>query len=130
MRVRSAAIVAADWLRTARPAPLLAILTLAQLGVVAWLAHRTPHNGWLWYSGGDATEYWTAQWAVAHGMIPPAFLGWGLPIFYAWVPLVTGVSLLQGLPVVVLLHTLVLGPLILVIVWALADQLYGRLYAW
>jgi hypothetical protein len=130
MRVRSAAIVAADWLRNARPAPLLAILTLAQLGVVAWLAHRTPHNGWLWYSGGDATEYWSAQWAVAHALIPPAYLGWGLPIFYAWIPLATGISLLHGLPVVVLLHALVFVPLALVLAWALADRLYGRVYAW
>jgi hypothetical protein len=130
MRVRSAAVRAAAWLKSAPPVPLLAALVLVQLAVVAWLAFDTPRNGWLWYSGGDATEYWSSQWAVAHGMIPPAFLGWGLPIFYAWIPLVTGVSMLQGIPVVVLLHTLVLGPLILVVVWALADELYGRVYAW
>jgi len=130
MRVRSAAVATADWLRTARPAPLLALLVLAQLGVVAWLAFATPHNGWLWYSGGDATEYWSSQWAVAHGLIPPAYLGWGLPILYAWIPLATGISLLQGLPVVVLFHVLVLVPLALVLAWALADLLYGRVYAW
>ncbi|MFL5927330.1 MAG: hypothetical protein ACJ77E_10385 [Gaiellaceae bacterium] len=130
MPARSAAVAVADWLRAARPAPLLAVLTLAQLAVVGWLAHRTPHNGWVWYSGGDATEYWSAQWAVGHALIPPAYLGWGLPILYAWIPLATGVSLLHGLPVVVLLHALVFVPLALVLAWALADRLYGRVYAW
>src|SRR4051794_17802753 len=130
MPARSAAVAAADRLRVARPAPLLAALTLAQLAVVAWLAFGTPHNGWVWYSGGDATEYWTEQWAVAHGWIPTAILGWGLPILYAWVPLVAGSTLLVGLPVIVLFHVLVLMPLALVLVWALADRLYGRVYAW
>src|SRR4051794_3558621 len=130
MRARSAVVRAAAWSRSARPTPLLAVLVAAQFAVVAWLAFDTPHNGWIWYSGGDATEYWASQWSVAHGMIPPAFIGWGLPIFYAWIPLVAGVSLLQGLPFVVLLHVLVLGPLLLVLVWALADLLYGRVYAW
>jgi hypothetical protein len=129
MRLRSAAPSAARLAR-ARPAPLLAALILVQLGVVAWLALRTPHNGWVWYSGGDATEYWTPQWAIAHGLIPQAYVGWGLPIFYAWIPLVAGPSLLNGLPVVVLFNVLVLGPLALVLLWALADRLFGRIYAW
>jgi hypothetical protein len=130
MRLLSATRAAASWLRNARPAPLLALLILGQLGFVAWLALETPHNGWFWFSGGDATEYWTSQWAVAHGLIPQALVGWGLPIFYAWIPLVAGPSLLNGLPVVVLFNALVLGPLALVLVWALADRLYGRVYAW
>src|SRR5947199_52832 len=58
------------------------------------------------------------------------WFGWGLPVLYAWVPLVAGPSLLVGLPVIVLFHVLVLVPLALVLVWALADRLYGRLYAW
>ncbi len=130
MRRRSKLRSAVAWLERARPAPLLAVLVLCQFGVVAWLALRTPHNGWVWYSGGDATEYWTSQWTVAHGLIPQAFVGWGLPVFYAWIPLVAGPSLLTGLPVAVLFNVLVLGPLALVFLWALADRLYGRLYAW
>lgn len=130
MRLRSAVAAAAAWLRDARPEPLLALLVLGQLGVVAWLALGTPHNGWVWYSGGDATEYWTSEWTVAHGLIPQAFVGWGLPVFYAWIPLATGASLLNGLPVVVAVNVLILGPLALVLLWALADRLYGRLYAW
>lgn len=110
--------------------PLLALLVVAQLGVVAWLALSSPHNGWVWYSGGDATEYWTGQYATAHGFLVPTYIGFGIPVYYAWMPLVTGASLLVGLPLVVLFNVLVLGPLAVVLVWALADRLYGRLYAW
>ncbi len=130
MRLHSVARAAGAWLARARPAPLLAVLVLAQLGVTAWLALATPHNGFVWYSGGDATEYWTSQWAVGHGLIPQALVGWGLPIIYGWVPLVAGPSLLNGLPVIVALNTLVLAPLALILVWALAVRLYGRVYAW
>ena len=77
-----------------RPVPLLLTLAAVELATVAWLAFDTPHNGWVWYSGGDATEYWTAQWAVAHGFVPQAVISYGLPVFYGWVPLVTGTTLL------------------------------------
>ncbi len=127
---RAAAAAGAGWLARTRPAPLLAALILAQLGVSAWLALGTPHNGFVWYSGGDATEYWTSQWALAHGLIPQSVVGWAVPIIFAWVPLLAGPSLLNGLPVIELLNVLVLAPLALVLVWALADRLYGRLYAW
>jgi hypothetical protein len=130
MRLRNTAAAAVAWLERARPAPLLAVLVLAQFGVVAWLALGTPHNGWVWYSGGDATEYWTDQWAIAHGLIPQAVVGWGVPIIFGWVPLVAGPSLLNGLPVAVLFNIVVLVPLAVVLIWALADRLYGRLYAW
>jgi hypothetical protein len=130
MRLRRAVTTAAAWLSRARPAPLLAVLVIGQFGVVAWLALATPHNGWVWYSGGDATEYWTSEWSVAHGLIPQALIGYGLPVFYAWVPFLAGASLLTGLPVAVLFNVLILGPLALVLLWALADRLYGRLYAW
>lgn len=117
-----------SWLAE-RPVVLLPALALVELGIVAWLAFQTPHNGWVWYSGGDATEYWTAEWALAHGLILQSLIGYGLPVFYAWVPLVTGTTLLHGLPVIVLLQALVLVPLVLALVWAVADRLYGRRYA-
>ena len=112
-----------------RPVPLLLTLAVVELATVAWLAFDTPHNGWVWHSGGDATEYWTAQWSVAHGFVPQAVISYGLPVFYGWVPLVTGTTLLHGLPVIVPLQALILVPLVLVLVWAVADQLYGRAYA-
>ena len=105
-----------------RPVPLLLTLAVVELATVAWLAFDTPHNGWVWHSGGDATEYWTAQWSVAHGFVPQAVISYGLPVFYGWVPLVTGTTLLHGLPVIVPLQALILVPLVLVLVWAVADR--------
>ena len=131
MRVRNgvrAVTARANWLAQ-RPVVLLAGLALVELAIVAWLAFRTPHNGWVWYSGGDATEYWTAEWSIAHGLIPQAIISFGLPVLYGWVPLVTGTTLLHGLPVIVVLQALLLVPLVLVLVWAVADRLYGRGYA-
>jgi hypothetical protein len=119
-----------SYLSRARPVPLLAALCAVQLAITAWFAFATPHNGFIWYSGGDASEYWTSQWAVAHLRLTQTFIGWGLPVLYAWVPLVTGTTLLSGLPVIVVFHALVLVPLTVVLVWLVADRLFGRLYAW
>ncbi|HEY2218621.1 MAG TPA: hypothetical protein VGH35_04735, partial [Gaiellaceae bacterium] len=133
-RTRSRALDAAaggvGYLSRARPAPLLAALCVVQLAITAWFAFETPHNGFVWYSGGDATEYWTSQWAVGHLRLTQTFVGWGLPVFYSWVPLATGTTLLSGLPVIVIFQALVLVPLAVVLVWLVADRLFGRLYAW
>ncbi len=127
-RVARAAAARVSWL-AARPWLLLTALAAVELAIVAWLAFDTPHNGWVWYSGGDATEYWTGEWAIAHGLIPQAIISFGLPVYYGWVPLVTGITLLHGLQVIVVLQALVLVPLVLVLVWAVADRLFGRTYA-
>ena len=119
-----------SYLSRARPVPLLAGLCVVQLAITAWFAFETPHNGFVWYSGGDATEYWTGEWAVAHLRLTQTVIGWGLPVFYAWVPLVTGTTLLAGLPVIVLFQALVLVPLSVILFWLVADRLFGRLYAW
>jgi hypothetical protein len=133
-RTRSRALDAAaggvGYLSRARPVPLLAALCVVQLAITAWFAFETPHNGFVWYSGGDATEYWTSQWAVGHLRLTQSVVGWGLPVFYSWVPRLTGTSLLSGLPVIVVFQALVLVPLTVVLVWLVADRLFGRLYAW
>ena len=108
----------------------LGVLVALQVGQAFWFAFSTPHNGWFWYSGGDATSYWTEQWAIGHLQIPQAVVGYGLPVYYAWIPLVAGPSLLTGAAVIVLFQMIVLVPLALVLFWAVADQLFGRVYAW
>jgi hypothetical protein len=110
--------------------PALAALVAAQLALGFFFAFATPHNGWIWYSGGDATSYWTEAWAIGHYLLPPAAIGYGLPVYYAWAPLVAGPSLLNGAEVIALLQLIVLVPLALVLFWAIADRLYGRVYAW
>ena len=120
----------ADWLRRVRPVYLLVPLVAVQIAIAISLALSVKHNGWLWYSGGDATEYWSEQWSLAHGLLPHTFLGVGVPALYAWVPLVAGPTLLQGLPPIVVLQVLVGVPLAVVGIWALANRLAGRLFAW
>jgi hypothetical protein len=112
-----------------RPRILLPALCLIAWGFALWLALDTPHNGWVWYSGGDATEYWNGQWAVAHGLVPQAIISYGLPVLYGWVPLVAGPSLLDGLPVIAVLQVTILVPLGVLGVWAVGDRLFGRRYA-
>lgn len=131
-RARLAARVSgwAGWLLRVRPAYLLIPLVLVQVAIAVILALSAKHNGWLWYSGGDATEYWSEEWSLAHGLLPHTFLGIGVPALYVWVPLVTGPTLLQGLPPIVLLQILVGVPLALIGMWMLADRLAGRLFAW
>jgi hypothetical protein len=109
---------------------LLIPLAAVQVAIAVSLALSVKHNGWLWYSGGDATEYWSEEWSLAHGLLPHTFLGVGVPALYAWVPIVAGPTLLQGLPPIVVLQVLLGVPLALVGMWMLADRLAGRLFAW
>jgi Dolichyl-phosphate-mannose-protein mannosyltransferase len=120
----------ARWLVGVRPLYLFVPLVAAQLAEVAFFALRTPHNGWIWYSGGDATSYWTEQFAVSHLQIPQAVVGYGLPVFYGWVPLLAGPSLITGVSIIVVFQALVLVPLALILFWAVADRLFGRVFAW
>ncbi len=117
-------------LTAVRPAPVLAALVALQLAQALYFGFRTPHNGWIWYSGGDATSYWTEQWALGHLELPRAVVGYALPVFYAWVPLVAGPALVNGAAVIVILQVALLVPLALVLFWLVADRLFGRVYAW
>jgi hypothetical protein len=120
-------VVLARRLERVRPAYVLAPLVVVQLLATVALALTRPHNGWLFYHGGDATEYWSHEWAIAHGFVPRALLGYVIPLLYGWVPVVTGETLLSGLPVIVTLQVLVLVPLTVVLVFAVATRLAGRL---
>jgi hypothetical protein len=117
-------------LEVVRPVALLAPLCLIQIAIGAWFAWKTPHNGWVWYSGGDASEYWTPEWSLAHGFLPRAVVGDVVPVLFSWVPLVAGPSFLTGAPVIVILQLALLVPAALVCFWGVADRLFGRVYAW
>ena len=117
-------------LTSVRPAYVLVPLAALQIGIAFWFAFNTPHNGWVWYSGGDATSYWTEAWAVGHWLMPAGAIGWALPLAYGWVPLIAGPSLLTGAQVIVLVQGIVLVPLALLLFWLVANRLFGRVYAW
>ena len=101
-----------------------------QLGIALWVALSATHNHFVWYSGGDATEYWTSSWLLAHGQIGQSIISYGVPVLYAWVPLITGTTIFGGLPVITVIQAAVLVPLAVVLFWAVADLLFGRLFAW
>jgi hypothetical protein len=113
-----------------RPLYVLAPLALLQWSLVLGLALHAPHNGWLFFHGGDATQYWSHEWALAHGWLPQTVLGYGVPVFFAWVPLLFGETLLGGLPAIMLVQVLVLGTVALVCVYGIGSRLSGRLFGY
>jgi hypothetical protein len=113
-----------------RPLPLLVAACLVQLGIGIVVAFASTHNHFVWYSGGDATEYWTSSWLIGHGALSQAFVGYGVPVLWAWLPPLTGASMLSALPVITVVQLVVFVPLCVVLVWSIGDLLFGRLYAW
>ena len=117
-------------LRATGTLPLLVAACVLQLLVVLVIALTSTHNHLVWYSGGDATEYWTSSWSLGHGAIPQAYVGYGVPLAYAWLPLVGAVTMLAGLPAIVILQGGLLTVLGTLLVFGIGDLLYGRRYAW
>lgn len=117
-------------LERARALPVLASLCVVQLGIGLWVALASTHDHLLWYSGGDATEYWTASWWLSHGTLGQTLIGYGVPVLWAWVPPLTGATMLSGLPPIVAIQFVGLVPLALVLFWRVADLLFGRRFAW
>ncbi len=122
MRAASAA------LERVRPLYVLATLAVLQWVLVLGVALGAPHNGWLFYHGGDATEYWSHEWALSHGWLPQTVLGYGVPVLFAWVPRLFGETLLGGLPPIVLVQVLGLGTIALAATYGIAARLAGRLF--
>ena len=112
-----------------RPLPLLAGACLIQLGLGIGVALASTHNHFVWYSGGDSTEYWTSSWLIGKGAISTAYVGYGVPVLWAWVPLFTGANMLSALPVITVIQLVVFVPLCVVLVWSIGDLLFGRQFA-
>jgi len=110
-------------------------IVLAGLIVLSWITtaalalHTIQHNGWLYYTGGDGTYYWTTSWSLAHRILPAAVISYGLPVLLWPLALIVGSSLLAALPVIVILQVAILTPLVVIGVYAIADRLGGRLFA-
>jgi hypothetical protein len=110
--------------------PLLAAACAVQVLIAAAIAVTSTHNHFVWYSGGDSTEYWTTSWSLGHGTIPQALIGYGVPVAYMWLPPLSGITLLSGLPAIVLLQGIGLVVLATLLVFGIGDLLFGRTYAW
>jgi hypothetical protein len=112
-----------------RPLWIVAALAPVQWLIALLVALRAPHNGWYFYSGGDATAYWAHEWALSHGHLGSTVLGYGVPVFLAWVPKLFGPTQLTGAIPIVFLQVLVLGTVALASVYGIAARLAGRVFA-
>jgi hypothetical protein len=117
--------------RFTRVRPLYVVAPLCVLSYLIALAVglHGKHNGWLYYTGGDGTYYWTMPWALAHHVLPATTISYGLPVLTWPLTLVFGPTVLPALPVIVLFQVLVLGTLGVVGVYGIANHLAGRLFA-
>lgn len=107
---------------------LLAGLIVVQWAAVAAFAVTVRHNRWLWYQGGDQLWHYTGAWLLAHGHLPPAYVGYGWSFLLAPIALLTGPDLLPALPPIVLLDLLVLLPVALLAVYGIAERIAGRAF--
>ena len=116
-------------LRSSRRQPwnVLLPLVLVQWLLLLLLTRRIVHNGWLFAQDATATGFYSTAWSFAHGHIPSALVGYGWPLLTTPIAATAGVNLLDALPLLVLLQTLVLLPIVLLAVYGVASRIGGRL---
>ncbi|MCP9488172.1 MAG: hypothetical protein MSC30_20215 [Gaiellaceae bacterium MAG52_C11] len=110
-----------------RPLAVLATLVAIQWLALLVFALSVRHNGLVFYQGGDQINYTTNAWLLGNGRLPPAILGYGWPVLllpFGWLAESDYVSFL---PATIGLNVLVLGPIALACVYALAARIGGRL---
>lgn len=113
----------------ARPRHVLVGLLVAHWLAVLAFALAVRHNGVVYYQGGDQIGYTTTAWLVAHGELPPTFVGYGwvLPLVpVAWLARADYVSFM---PWIFALNVVVLAPVALACVYGIAARIGGRVLA-
>ena len=113
-----------------RPAYVLGALVGIQWLAVLALALTVRHNGWLYYAGGDQIWHYTGAYLLAHGHLPPSYVGYGWSILLLPVAAFAGPNLVAGLPAMVMFNTLVLLPLSLLCMYGIGARIAGRLFGY
>src|SRR5947209_365224 len=113
--------------RVGEPWSVLVPLALAQWAAVAVFALIVRHNGWLFFQGGDETFYYTDSWVISHAHIPESEIGFAWSYLLSALALIIGPNYLRALPVLIVLQTVVLLPLALYCVYAIATRVGDRL---
>ncbi len=113
-----------------RPAYVLGTLVGIQWLAVLALALTVRHNGWLYYAGGDQIWHYTGAYLLAHGHLPPSFVGYGWSILLMPVAAFAGPNLLAALPAMVMFNTLVLLPVSLLCMYGIGARIAGRLFGY
>ena len=117
-------------LSSVRPAYLLGALVVVQWLAVLALAATVRHNGWLYYAGGDQLWHYSGGYLLAHGHLPPAYVGYGWSIMLLPVSWFAGASLVSALPAIVVFNTVILLPVALLCVYGIASRIAGRLFGY
>jgi len=117
-------------LSSLRPAYLLGTFVAVQWLALLALAVTVKHNGWLYYAGGDQLWHYSGAYLLAHGHLPPAFVGYGWSLMLLPVSWFAGASLVSALPAIVLLNTVILLPVALLCVYGIASRIAGRLFGY
>jgi hypothetical protein len=125
-RLRSAWEAAA----AVRPAYVVAGLITVQWIALIALALTVRHNGWLYYAGGDQLWHYTGAYLLAHGHLPPSYVGYGWSFLLAPLALVTGANLVAALPGIVLFNAIVLMPVALLCIYGIASRIAGRFFGY
>jgi hypothetical protein len=109
------------------PWSVLVPLAVAQWAAVAVFALIVRHNGWLFFQGGDETHYYTDSWVISHAQIPESEIGYAWSYLLSPLALKVGPNYLTALPVMIVLQGIVLLPLALYCVYAIAARIGDRL---
>ena len=110
-----------------RPRAVLGTLASAQIAATVVLAFSIPHNGWVWFQGGDQIWLTTQGWLLGHLELPPTEVGYLWSLLLMPIMWITGPTYVQALPAAVILQVLVLGPIALFCVYGIASHIGGRL---
>ena len=110
-----------------RPRVVVGTLIVGQIALVLIFALSVEHNGWVWYQGGDQIWMSTTGWLLGQRELPPTEIGYLWPAAQAPITWATGATYVQALPVLVVAQILVLGPIAVCCVYALAQEIGGRL---
>jgi hypothetical protein len=121
---------ARDIVSSVRPAYLLGALVAVQWLAVLALAVTVKHNGWLYYTGGDQLWHYSGAYLLAHGHLPPAYVGYGWSMTLLPISWFAGPSLVSALPAIVVLNTVILLPVALLCVYGIASRIAGRLFGY
>src|SRR5207249_3544707 len=113
-----------------RTAYVLAAFVLVEWVALAVFALTVRHNGWLYYAGGDQLWHYTGAYLLAHGHLPPSYVGYGWSIMLLPFAAVAGPNLVSALPAIVLLNTLVLLPVALLCIYGIAARIAGRMFGY
>ncbi len=108
------------------------IVGLCVLGQWLFVGHEAlssiPHNGWIYEHGDDGTWYWTSAWTLTSLHVPLTQVGPGWPYVIAPLAALFGPDMANGLPGVIALNVVVLGPAAVVGMYLLAERIAGRLF--